>query len=135
VLGTADTPAFARWFRDVWLPPLARRRPAPTGWDEVMTTALHSPERLVRPELTGYPAHLHINLLPEYQRRGLGRRLMWTFLDALHRRGVPAVHLAYAKVNIPGRQFYKRLGFEPLDVADPDPVRYVGRSTSTVDAP
>jgi GNAT superfamily N-acetyltransferase len=94
-----------------------------------MTRALHHPERLLRPELAPYPAHLHINVLPGYQRHGLGARLTRAFLAALRARGVPALHLAYAKVNIPARQFYKRMGFTPLVVDDPDPIRYVGRGT------
>jgi GNAT superfamily N-acetyltransferase len=121
ILGTADTAGFVRWFRQTWLPPLAGRYapPAEGTWDAVMMDALRR-----------YPAHLHINLLPAYQRQGFGHRLMWTFLDTVRGYGVPAVHLAYAKVNIPARQFYKRLGFQPLTVRDPDPVRYVGRATA-----
>jgi ribosomal protein S18 acetylase RimI-like enzyme len=133
VLGTADTETFVRWYRDVWLPPLAIRYPLPdgppVGWDEVMTYALHEPERMLRPELVDYPAHVHINLLPGYQRQGFGSRMMWLLLDRLRERGVPAVHLAAAKMNIPGRQFYRRLGFQALTVDDPHPVRYMGRST------
>ncbi|MGW1607346.1 hypothetical protein ACWCQV_41735, partial [Streptomyces eurythermus] len=31
------------------------------------------------PELAAYPAHLHIDLLPRWQGRGHGRRLLHTF--------------------------------------------------------
>lgn len=134
LVGTADTARFVHWFRQVWLPPLVPRHPLPDdaadGWPDVMTRALHHPERMSRPELAGYPAHLHANVLPDYQRQGLGRRLMADFLAALRGRGVGAVHLAHGKFNISARVFYKRMGFQPLEVADPDPVRYLGRATT-----
>jgi ribosomal protein S18 acetylase RimI-like enzyme len=61
-----------------------------------------------------YPAHLHIDLLPSGQRRGLGRRLMNTYLDALRERGVPGVHLTMDPANTGARAFYDRLGFTEL---------------------
>ncbi|EPJ41268.1 hypothetical protein STAFG_1696 [Streptomyces afghaniensis 772] len=64
-----------------------------------MAGLLHDPERMVLPELVAYPAHLHIDLLPEWQGRGHGRRLMRTFLATLQDKGVPAVHLAMATAN------------------------------------
>jgi GNAT superfamily N-acetyltransferase len=131
LVGTADTERFVAWFRREWLPVAARRHGSPggdTGWPEIMLRALHDPERMVKPELRSFPAHLHVNLLPEYQRIGLGRRLLAAFLDALAIRGVPAVHVAHGKYNISARVFYKRVGFVLLDVADPDPVRYLGRT-------
>ena len=36
-----------------------------------------------------YPAHLHIDLLPETQGQGLGRRLIETLVDALQERACP----------------------------------------------
>lgn len=77
VLGTADTPRFADDFREKWLPLVADRYPEPSGPpvgpDEAMIPLLHHPERMVVPELAAYPAHLHIDLLPEWQGRGHGR--------------------------------------------------------------
>ena len=98
LVGTADTDAFVAWFRRVWLPEVAERHGPPgTGasWPDVMLRALHQPERMVRPELAGHPAHLHVNLLPEFQRMGLGRQLLAAFLDALAARAVAAVHVAH----------------------------------------
>jgi GNAT superfamily N-acetyltransferase len=95
-----------------------------------MAALLHSPERMVLPELAAYPAHLHIDLLPQWQGRGFGRALMTRFLDALHDKGVAAVHLCMSTGNTPARAFYERLGFEQLAVPDPAPVRYLGRPTS-----
>ena len=133
VLGTADTPRFAAWFRNVWLPRVGGRYPVPDGPSatpaEAMVKTLHTPERMVWPELADYPAHLHIDLLPEARGRSLGRALMARFLAELHARGVPAVHLCMGNSNSGARAFYDRLGFRPLPVPDPGPVTYLGRST------
>ena len=86
-------------FREIWLPRVTDRFPEPQGEPETLTEAmtalLHRPERMILPELDAYPAHLHIDLLPPWQRKGYGRGLMGAFLDALHRQGVgrrPSVH-------------------------------------------
>jgi ribosomal protein S18 acetylase RimI-like enzyme len=133
ILGTADTPRFVEAFRTEWLPKVAGRYPAPSGPPatptEMMITLLHTPERMIRPELAAYPAHLHIDLLPDWQRRGFGRALIHRFLAELHAKGVPAVHLCMAAANSRARAFYDRVGFRELAVADPDPVTYLGRPT------
>ncbi|MCX5329307.1 MULTISPECIES: GNAT family N-acetyltransferase [unclassified Streptomyces] len=138
VLGTADTPRFADDFREKWLPLVADRYPEPSGTpagpDEAMVPLLHHPERMVVPELAAYPAHLHIDLLPEWQGRGHGRELMRTFLRALRDRGVPAVHLVMATANVPARAFYDRLGFHEIDVPGlSGPVACLGRTTGELD--
>jgi predicted N-acetyltransferase YhbS len=134
IVGTHDTGTFVTWFRHNWLPPLTDRHPLPVrpaeGWHDTMTLSLYRPERMLWPELVDHPAHVHANLLPDYQRRGLGGRLMAAFLDALSDAGAPGVHAAHSKYNISARGYYKKMGFEPLTVADPDPVRYVGRRLS-----
>ncbi len=134
VLGTADTAAFVERYADRWLPGFAERYPAPPPGprtpEQDMVALGHHPERMILPELTGYPAHLHIDLLPEYQGRGLGRRLIDRFLAAARAAGAPAVHLCMLTANVKARGFYDRLGFHPIDVPDPGPVTYLGRTTS-----
>lgn len=138
VLGTADTRGFVDAFRNVWLPRVTDRFPEPEGepdtLTEAMTALLYRPERMILPELDGYPAHLHIDLLPPWQRKGHGRELMGAFLDALHLRGVPAVHLSMVTANTPARAFYDRLGFQVIDVPDPGPLTYLGRPAAGVGA-
>ena len=65
-------------------------------------------------ELADYPAHLHIDLLPELQGLGFGRRLIDTLRAALAARGVAAVHLGMDAANTGARAFYARLGFHEL---------------------
>ena len=58
-----------------------------------------------------YPAHLHIDLLPEYQHKGLGTRLMSHFEEHLTRQGVTGVHLQTTNHNRKAVPFYKGLGY------------------------
>ncbi|MEW2295652.1 GNAT family N-acetyltransferase [Streptomyces sp. NPDC006743] len=136
VLGTADTPTFVRRFRDEWLPRLADRYPAPAGEastpTEMMLHLMHTPERMLVPEIADHPAHLHIDLLPSHQRAGYGRELMDTFLAALAEGGVERVHLGMLTANTAARAFYDRLGFSVLPVGDPGPLTYLGRTTRPI---
>ncbi|MFI6347541.1 GNAT family N-acetyltransferase [Streptomyces sp. NPDC050560] len=133
VLGTADTARFVKEFREVWLPRVAGRYPRPAGApgtpDEFVAELLHTPERMLLPALAGHPAHLHIDLLPDWQHRGFGRRLMRAFLDALHARGVARVHLTMANANTGARAFYDRMGFYEIEPPGPD-VTHLGRTTA-----
>ncbi|MCM2422597.1 GNAT family N-acetyltransferase [Streptomyces sp. RKAG293] len=135
ILGTADTAAFVKRFRGEWLPEVAGRYPELTGPvpatpHETMVDLLHRPERMLVPELAPYPAHLHIDLLPEHQGAGHGRALMETFLGALAAAGVGSVHLGMATANVRARYFYDRMGFHEIAVPDPGPLTYLGRATS-----
>lgn len=144
ILGTADTPRFVENFRTEWLPSAAERYPKPDGHpsapsipntpDEAMIRLLHHPERMLFPEVAAYPAHLHIDLLPEWQGRGHGRALMRTLLEALQDKGAPAVHLSMVTANTAARAFYDRLGFHEIEVPDPGPVTCLGRTTKDLDS-
>lgn len=130
VVGTPDTAAFVRAYRERWIPRLAGRYPVPpsppvTREDELV--ALHySPEYMLWPGLPEYPAHLHIDLLPPFQGAGHGRRLMETFFEAVSLAGAPGVYLVVGKRNVSAQGFYDRLGFHQLPVADPGPVVFLG---------
>ncbi len=134
VVGTADTPRFAKEFRERWLPLVADRHIQPTAepssHDEFMANLLHNPESMIIPDLADYPAHLHIDILPEYQGAGHGRELMRTQLTALHKAGAPRVFLGMLTANAEARPFYDRCGFHEVPVANAGPLTYLGRSTS-----
>jgi ribosomal protein S18 acetylase RimI-like enzyme len=131
VLGTVDTAEFARWFAESWLPLVAPKHAQPPehpdNFEEAILRDLHNPARMIVPELAGHPAHLHIDLLPGYQGRGLGRRLMEAFFAELRARGVERVHLGMDPANTGARAFYDKLGFMPIEV--PGGAVYLGRST------
>ncbi|MCL2513630.1 MAG: GNAT family N-acetyltransferase [Oscillospiraceae bacterium] len=61
-----------------------------------------------------YPAHLHIDILEDYQRMGLGSRLMDALTAHLRGKGVPGVMLGVGAENKKGRNFYKKYGFKKL---------------------
>jgi ribosomal protein S18 acetylase RimI-like enzyme len=135
ILGTSDTGAFVRWFRDIWLPTVADRYPPPRTpvpgveptRDEFMLGLLHDPERMVVEQVLGYPAHLHIDILPGYQGAGMGRALVTAFVGALRAAGVPALHLCMSTDNHAARRFYDRVGFHVVDVPDAGGATYLGR--------
>ena len=134
VLGTPDTAAFVRAYRERWMPRLDGRYPVPPdppGSREDELIALHyRPERLLWPGLEAYPAHLHIDLLPPFQGAGHGRAMMETFYAAAAGAGAAGLHVTVAKANIRAIGFYHRLGLRPLEVADPGEttVTYLGRA-------
>ena len=66
------------------------------------------------PYLKTYPAHLHINLLPSYQRMGLGRQLMHALEHALQKAGCSGVSLCVSKHNHGAMRFYESCGFRVL---------------------
>jgi ribosomal protein S18 acetylase RimI-like enzyme len=133
VLGTADTEKFVRRYRDEWMPAVAHRCPVPPDPprtpDDAMLALHHNPERMLVPELAGFPAHLHIDVLPAFQGRGWGRGLIEQFLAGLRTAGVPAVHLGMSPTNVAARAFYDRLGFVEISVPGAGNVTYLGRST------
>jgi ribosomal protein S18 acetylase RimI-like enzyme len=128
IIGVADTAAFVEWWKREWAPGFAARHPsagAPTEHEPRFTEAQlveagTTPERMLIDELADYPAHLHIDLLPELQGQGFGRRLIATLRAALAERGVPAVHLGMDAANTGARAFYDRLGFHELPSSRPN---------------
>ncbi|WP_141880860.1 GNAT family N-acetyltransferase [Homoserinimonas aerilata] len=117
IVATADTAAFVERYRAEWLPRLAERFEhvmPPVGLEQQIAHLGFTPERMLRADIAEHPAHLHIDLLPELQGRGLGRALIGTLLAELRSRGVAGVHLSLDPENIAALAFYERLGFTPL---------------------
>ncbi len=114
VLGTADTAAFNARAEREWFPALRARLPQPADGDtspEAALLRLIHTGYSIHPDLLAYPAHLHIDLLPLAQGRGLGRQLIDRFLVSLRSARVPAVHLGVSERNTGAIAFYERLGF------------------------
>ncbi|GAA4622162.1 GNAT family N-acetyltransferase [Cellulomonas oligotrophica] len=114
VVGTADTARFDDWLEEHWWPPLRAAHPrvgdpGDGTQDHVLVERIHAWERVVPPE--GFPAHLHVDLLPHLQGQGWGRRLIGALADALRERGVPGLHLGVSAANTSAIAFYERLGF------------------------
>ena len=58
-----------------------------------------------------WPAHLHVNLLPEARGVGLGAELMVRWLHQLRQLGSPGCHLATIAENARAVSFFERSGF------------------------
>ncbi|KAA0962790.1 GNAT family N-acetyltransferase [Microbacterium sp. ANT_H45B] len=117
IVATDDTEAFATWFRDEWWPALQGRYPraeTPTTREERMIEHGYTQAPGRDAHSAEYPAHLHIDLLPETQGQGLGRQLIRTLFAELTRRGVRGLHLGMDPNNTGAAAFYERLGMTPL---------------------
>ena len=124
-IGVPDTAAFETRLDREWWPKvraeLAGFKPA-AKYDEMVLGKINTPDRHDADQLVDYPAHLHINLLPEVQSGGWGRRLIETELDALRKSGAKGVQLGVSPTNIRAQGFYKHVGF--TDISKPGHVTY-----------
>ena len=121
ILGTADTRSFAQWFSTQWWPSVADRYGRSSESERNIVASAGNPERMLVAAVDEYPAHLHIDLLPEAQGHGLGRRLVETLVAALAARGIPGLHLVVGTDNTKAQAFYRRVGFAEL-ASGPDGV-------------
>lgn len=132
VIAASDTREFVRRYRAEVLPEFARKYPyvtRPVTTEDAMVNLGHTPEHMLIPQLDEYPAHLHIDLLPELQGLGMGRKLIDTLRASLAERGIRGVHLVMDAANTSARAFYDRLGFVELPSDSADSV-VMGTATS-----
>ncbi|MFI4936679.1 MAG: hypothetical protein ACHP7N_18915, partial [Caulobacterales bacterium] len=86
IVGALDTLAFEARLEAEWWPALRRDYADPTGdpksWslDQVRAYQVHHPRPPPARITDPYPSHLHINLLPHLQGRGLGQALIDAWL-------------------------------------------------------
>jgi ribosomal protein S18 acetylase RimI-like enzyme len=119
-LAALDSRRFYARYDAEWRPDLCARYPDPQGdpstWTRVQEVYgwYHHPDYFCPDPYEHYPSHLHIDLLPRAQGRGLGRQLIEQVLDRLHERGSPGVHLGMWARNTRAYAFYTRLGFHEL---------------------
>jgi len=118
-VATADTTAFEQWCEERWWPALRARYPLPDEGDDSPDAGqirrLHEPPRTNAPWLVQFPAHLHIDIVPEGQGGGNGRRLIESVLDAVAQRDVPGIHLGVGGRNVRAIGFYEHIGFRVLE--------------------
>ena len=113
VLAATDTAAFQAWFSNEWWPS-RRHREARTPGDAWLLPSAADPRRCLNAAVADYPAHLHIDLMPDQQGRGAGRRLIEAMCEALRGAGVPGVHLVASAANTGALAFYPRVGFNEI---------------------
>jgi ribosomal protein S18 acetylase RimI-like enzyme len=118
IVGTLNTRQQEQRFIDLMLPKLNAHwrtiRPKTLKrWMDYLfiRSSLHHPYKRMVAE---YPAHLHINIQPDYQRHGLGGRLFNAFEQNLIENGVTGYHLGVSGDNQVGISFYKKSGLKRL---------------------
>jgi len=118
-LGAVDTVAFEDILAQKWWPhlqqkyPLALAKDVPAGFlDRPLIERIHAAPRTDAALTDEWPAHLHIDLLPAVQGKGMGRKTMTALLDLLRDAGAPGVHLGVDPANTGAIAFYERLGYE-----------------------
>ncbi len=121
ILGTSDTINYYKWLNKYWLPILRKRYKIPEQNDKTkdanIIRLIHN-ESYLKNELSDYPAHLHINLLPEPQGMGMGKKLIYTFITKLKQLHIIGLHLEVGKTNTGAIQFYERVGFKVIKEYD-----------------
>ena len=122
VVAALDSSAFARRLERDWWPALRADYPEPPpAQAEVLSlpeqdafSNIHHPWG-ANDELGGrYPSHLHIDILPRLQGRGIGRQLIAALTSALREQGSPGVHLLVGRGNQRAAGFYRHVGFSEL---------------------
>lgn len=121
IVGTKDSQKFFEKCESDWLPILRNRYPLSSESNNLHDTRIikriHE-GHFVKKEFMDYPAHLHINLLPETQGQGIGRKIMEIFINNLKEFKVPALHLEVGKTNTGAIKFYERVGFQIIKKYD-----------------
>jgi len=137
-VGTGDTEAWESRLEQDWWPSLRSGYPRPIGppahWSAEQRRAemIHAPERTPNAVSKDYPAHLHLNLLPRLQGRGVGWTLLGRWLALARRKGAAGVHVGVNRDNARALAFWARSGFHPLTVVDGSPrTIWMGRAAPT----
>ena len=119
-VGVADTRGHEQRLEREWWPDLRRRYPCPagdpSGWSagQRRIWSIHHPAVVPEEVVSRFPAHIHMNLLPEAQARRLGARQLDSWRAAARARGVGAVHAAVGASNTGGLAVWTARGFLPL---------------------
>ncbi|HEV2365844.1 MAG TPA: GNAT family N-acetyltransferase [Caulobacteraceae bacterium] len=129
VLGALDTAAFETRLTEAWWPGKRLRYRAPVGeprpdWnaDARWRWFVHNPRPTPRRIAEPYPSHLHIDLLPRLQGKGIGRRAMDLWLEQARAAGSSGAHLGVSTRNHRALRFYRAYGLtEPALERGPPP--------------
>lgn len=131
VLGALDSAAFYERMKSEWFPKMRAIYPTIPGkiivlhFDCVESDGKYRDGEIIQdfhigethfPEsFAPYPSHLHIDLLPRAQRKGLGTKMIQHLERELLKRGSKGVHLEMSPKNHSAFAFYTTLGFKVLE--------------------
>ena len=117
ILGTKNSEEFRKRSESEWFANLRIKYPFPNK-DDISADAniikLIHKGYILKEELTDYPAHLHVDLLPSTQGKGIGKKIMHVFIGKLKELNIPALHLEVGKKNPEAIGFYKKMGFHQI---------------------
>ncbi|KAF9464419.1 acyl-CoA N-acyltransferase [Collybia nuda] len=123
ILGSKDTRAYEKYAAEHWWPPLAEKYPpsmAVKPDDERYMKLLQNMHTASAANIAFAAAHLHIDILAQYQKQGWGRKLIKTGIEYLEGEGVEGggVWLGLDPRNTGAKKFYEKLGFVGIQGAD-----------------
>jgi len=125
IVGAANTSAWERRLEREWWPRLRREYPAPdearmAEWshDQRRVFMIHKPKPVPAAVVQSYPSHLHMNLLPRLQGRGIGSRMFAAWLSMAATRGIGPMHVGVNRANTRAVGFWNRVGFIELDIPE-----------------
>jgi ribosomal protein S18 acetylase RimI-like enzyme len=136
VVGVEDTAIWESELEQQWWPNLRDSYTNPEDgrhWspDESHIRMIFQPVRTPAHVCGAYPAHVHLNLLPRAQGKGIGAKLLRHWLAAATALGVEAVHVAVSRQNDGGLRFWRRQGFFEIERHRSDDwTVWMGRRTS-----
>lgn len=117
ILGTDDSEKFSKDCEDKWFPKLRAEYPFDNNIDETADSRIISlihKGYVFKKELKDFPAHLHIDILPDGQGKGMGKKLLVTFIEKLKSIKVKGLHLEVGKENGNAVKFYENFGFKKI---------------------
>jgi len=114
IIGTLDSKSFYNKVNLEWLPDLRKKYKMPQKKmkhycpDEKIIYSFYFPEKPI--DYPDYPAHLHINITPLAQGRGMGIKMMDYFFKYLKQNNVKGLYLGVNIENSRAIKFYKEYG-------------------------
>lgn len=132
ILHSFDTRSFETSFKEKWIPPWLEKYPLSaidaevtedtpahlrnlTPMDKHYIRVIHNPHTADEHQIAFSPAHLHIDILPAYQRQGWGKQMIGRTVKYLkEEKGLESLWLGLDPRNTNGKRFYERLGLKEI---------------------
>lgn len=112
ILCAPDCDAYHAVFRREYLPSLKKR--SLSRWFSATVASRAEGKQMRRLARLGYPAHMHIDIIEAYQRRGIGTQLFSALTEKLRAQQIAGLCLGVSSGNQKGVSFYKKQGFKTL---------------------
>ena len=128
ICGTPDTHTQVKRFKRMVVPRIIIRTFFYTSWRYPctfqscfrMTSMLAFRDTAAEAQIAAtYPGHLHINLLLDFHRKGIGSELIETFENHLCTLGVSGLHLGTSNHNLKAVPFYGKHGYKIIQEVGP----------------